>query len=297
MASISGAGSPAVRGVRGRKWLRFLRNPLPVIGLLLVLSFVLAALLAPWVAPHDPNAADLRNRLSPPSWLPGGSPEYLLGTDQLGRDVLSRLIHGSRVPLIVGFGSIIVTLVLGVTLGLAASYWRGIVESAIMRVVDTLLAIPNILLYLAAIGVAGPSLGSLILIISLVSWTTFARVVHSEVLSVRKREFVEAASALGAHHFRIILRHILPNVTASIIVVATLNVATIIVLEAALSFLGLGVPAPAVTWGAMLSDGRDYVATAWWMATFPGLCITLLGLGLIFIGDWLRDVLDPRLKA
>lgn len=266
------------------------------VGLALLALFVAAAILAPQLAPHDPSAPNLRYRLHPPAWA-GGEAQFLLGTDQLGRDILSRLIYGSRIALIVGLGAVALAATIGVAMGLISGYFGGAIDSAIMRLVDTLIAIPNVILYLTVLGVFGPSLLMLILVIGLVNWTTFARVVRAEVLSLKSREFVEAARASGQRTPIILLKHILPNVLAPIIVVATLNVATVIILEAALSFLGLGVQPPTVTWGRMLSDGRNYVATAWWLATFPGLCITLLCLALIFVGDRLRDLFDPRLRG
>lgn len=274
-----------------------LRSPTGLIGLCIVLLFVLIALLAPHIAPQDPGLSNLRARQLPPAWLPGGRAEHLLGTDQLGRDILSRLIYGSRVALIVGLGGVAVTSLVGVTLGLLAGYFGGRVDTLISRLIDTLLSIPNVLLYLVALGVFGPSLTMLILVIGFVNWTTFARVVRGEVIAVREREFVDAARANGARAARVILKHVLPSVSGAVMVVGTLNVATVIILEASLSFLGFGVQAPTVTWGRMLADGRDYLATAWWLATFPGVTITLLGLGLLFLGDWLRDLLDPRLRA
>lgn len=267
------------------------------LGALTVLAFIVCALLAPWLAPYDPNETDLLARSVPPAWLPGGEANHLLGTDQLGRDLLSRLMFGTRVALIVGFGGVALTGVIGVVLGLVSGYFGGWLDAVISGVTDTLLSIPNVLLYLAALGVFGPSLTMLILVIGLVNWTTFARVVRGEVLRVKNQEYVEAAVAFGQRTPLILVRHVLPNILAPVIVVATLNVATIVILEASLSFLGLGVQPPAVTWGRMLADGRDYLATAWWLATFPGLFITVLGLGLIFLGDWLRDVLDPRLRG
>ena len=280
--------------VLARRWIS---SPNAVVGTFLVLAFVVAALLAPVLAPFDPNATDLRARQIPPAWLDGGTSKHLLGTDQLGRDILSRLVFGSRIALIVGLGGVALTSVVGVTLGLLAGYFRGRVDVVISRVIDTLLAIPNVLLYLVALGVFGPSLTMLIIVIGCVNWTTFARVVRGEVMAVSEREFVDAARANGARDVRVMLRHVLPSVAAPILVVGTLNVATIIILEASLSFLGFGVQPPTVTWGRMLADGRDYLATAWWLATFPGVAITLLGLGLLFLGDWLRDVLDPRLRG
>ena len=198
--------------------------------------------------------------------------------------------------LLVGFGGVALSGVIGVLLGLVAGFYGGWLDGLVMRVIDTLIAIPNVILYLAVLGVFAPGLGVLVLVIGFINWTTFARVVRGEVLAVREREFVEAARASGQRRLVTAWRHVLPNILAPVIVIATLNVATIIVLESSLSFLGLGVQPPTVTWGQMLADGRDYVATAWWIATFPGLFITLLGLSLIFLGDWMRDVLDPRTR-
>ena len=291
------AAAPASRRRAPRLLRLWARSVTAVVGTALVLAFVVMAVFAPWVAPHPPNETDLRARQLPPAWIDGGRVEHLLGTDQLGRDLLSRLVYGSRIALLVGLGGVLLTAAVGVTLGLLAGYLGGRVDTVISRVIDTLLAIPPVLLYLVALGVFGPSLGMLVIIIGLVNWTTFARVVRGEVLSVGQREFVEAARANGARAARVMLRHVLPNVTAPILVVATLNVATVILLEASLSFLGFGVQPPTVTWGRMLADGRNYLATAWWLATFPGVAITLLGLGLLFVGDWLRDVLDPRLRG
>lgn len=266
------------------------------LGLVMLTIFVLMAIFAPWIAPHSPTAPNLLYRLTPPVWA-GGESQFILGTDQLGRDILSRLVFGSRIALLVGLGGVTLAATIGITLGLISGYFGGLADTIIMRFVDTLIAIPNVILYLTVLGVFGPSLWMLILVIGCINWTTFARVVRAEVLSVKEREFVEASRASGQRVHKIILRHVLPNVVAPIIVVATLNVATVIILEAALSFLGLGVQPPTVTWGRMLSDGRNYVATAWWLATFPGIFITLLCLSLIFMGDWLRDVLDPRIRG
>jgi peptide/nickel transport system permease protein len=275
---------------------RLLSSPIAAFGALVLVGFVVMAVLAPQLAPFDPTTPNLRARLAPPSW--GGGPEgHVLGTDHLGRDILSRLIYGSRIALLVGVAGVTLQAFLGITLGTLAGYFGGRVDVAISRLIDTLIAIPNTILYLTVLGVFGPSLVGLVLVIGFIGWTTFARVVRAETLSVRNREFVEAARALGQRTPQVLLRHVLPSIMAPIIVVATLNVATVIILEAALSFLGFGVQPPTVTWGRMLADGRNYVATAWWLATFPGLMITLLCLALIFLGDRLRDVLDPRLRG
>lgn len=280
-----------------KRWARDLARSGPAaLGLALLVGFVIMAIFAPQIAPHDPDKAYLLNRLMPPAWQEDGSAAFLLGTDQLGRDILSRIIYGSRVALSVGLLAVTIASIVGTTMGMVSGYFGGWVDTIIMRLVDTLLSIPNVLLYLTVLGVFGPSLRSLVLVIGLINWTTFARVVRGEVLSVKRRDYVEASRASGQRDHRILVSHILPNIVAPIIVVATLNVATVIILEAALSFLGLGVQAPAITWGRMLADGRNYVATAWWLATFPGLAITFVSLALIFLGDWMRDMLDPRMR-
>lgn len=273
---------------------RFRPNASSVIGALLVCAFVLMAFFGQQLAPHDPAGADITKRLLPPVWQSGGDSAHLLGTDQLGRDVLSRLLDGARVALIVGFSGAGLAALIGVTLGLTSGYFGGWWDVAVMRLVDTLMAIPNIVLYLAVIVVFGPSLGLLIAVIGCINWTGFARIVRAEVLSIRRREYVEAARASGQRTVATMTRHVLRNVTGPIIVVSTFSVATVIILEASLSFLGFGVQPPTVTWGRMLADGRNYVATAWWLSTFPGVFITLLTLGLILIGDRLRDAADPR---
>ncbi len=275
---------------------RLLGSPIAALGAFVLVAFLVMALFAPQLAPFEPTAPNLRTRLAPPAWA-GGPAQHFLGTDHLGRDILSRLIYGSRIALLVGVAGVTLQALLGITLGTLAGYFGGKLDVAISRLIDTLIAIPNTILYLTVLGVFGPSLVGLVLVIGFIGWTTFARVVRAETLSVRNREFVEAARALGQYTPIILLRHVLPAIMAPIIVVATLNVATVIILEASLSFLGFGVQPPTVTWGRMLADGRNYVATAWWLATFPGVFITFLCLSLIFLGDRLRDVLDPRLRG
>ena len=283
------------------RWVRsLLRSPVGLLGFVLVAGAVILAVGAPLLAPHDPTAFNFKGRLLPPSWL-GGEPGYFLGTDQLGRDLLSRLIFGTRISLAVGVIGVGISLLMGVTLGLISGYIGGLVDSFISRVIDTFMAIPFILLALAVVGVVGTSGGNsiliLVVVLGLANWVVFARVVRGEVLSVKNLEYVEAANALGQVSFRVIYKHVLPNVTAAIIVLATLQIATVIIAESSLSFLGLGVQPPTVTWGIMLADGRDHLATSWWLSTFPGIAITLTTLGMILLGDWLRDVLDPRMKT
>lgn len=276
-------------------WLRnFFRSPPGVIGLVVFALLLFCAFFGGLIAPHPPNQPDLVNRLAPPMWVDGGLSSYPLGTDQLGRDIFSRIISGTRLAMVVGFGSVALALVIGVTLGLLSVFGARWLEPVIMRVTDAIMAVPNILLYLTVLTVFGPSLPLLITVLGLINWTVFARIVRAESLRVRTSEYVEASFASGSGAVRTLVKHVLPNIMAPIIVVFTLNTATIILIEASLSFLGFGVQAPAITWGRMLSDGRDFVATAWWLATFPGAAITLLVLSLIFIGDSLRDALDPK---
>lgn len=278
----------------GRMWRQFVQSPLALLGAVTLALFFIMAAFAPFIAPYDPGDSQLLHRLESPTLSVEGEAPFLLGTDHLGRDMLSRLIYGSRIALIVGLGGVALSALVGVSVGLIAGYFGGWYDTFSMRVVDMLVSIPNVLLYLTILGVFGPSLTLLILVVGLINWTTFARVVRGEVLAIKQREFIEAARASGQRSFPTLLKHVLPNILAPIIVIATLDVAAVIILEASLSFLGLGVQPPTVTWGRMLADGRNYVATAWWVATFPGVFITLLCLSLIFIGDWLRDVLDPR---
>ncbi|MFM1652085.1 ABC transporter permease [Brevibacillus sp. B_LB10_24] len=279
------------RGIRS-----LLKSKTGTLGMLIIVIFTFMALFAGQLAPQDPAKQNVALRLKPPMWLEGGKADFPLGTDNLGRDILSRIIYGSQVSLLVGICSVIIAGLIGVLLGLVSGYFGGWIDMVIMRIVDAFLAIPNILFTLVILSVLGPGLVTLILVLGITNWTNYARIVRGEVLSIKERDFVRAARSVGARDARIIFTHILPNVASSFIVISTLSVATTIILEASLSFLGLGIQPPTVSWGGMLSDGRDYVATSWWIATFPGLAITLTVLGIIFLGDWLRDVLDPRMK-
>ncbi|MDC3728081.1 MULTISPECIES: ABC transporter permease [Rhodococcus] len=256
---------------------------------------VLTAVLAPILAPYDPTVMSAGDRLLPPVWSDGGSSTYLLGTDNLGRDILSRLIYGTQLTLLVSGIATIIAAVLGTALGLLCGYRAGSwIDAIVMRIVDASMAIPNILLVLVVVGALGTSATTLTLILGITGWIPFTRMIRSEVLSLRERDYVRAAHAIGLRDTTIVFKHILPNVAATIIVLATLAFGGNIVLEASLSFLGLGIQPPQVTWGYMLNEGRDYLATAWWISTFPGIAITLTVLGVLFTGDWLRDVLDPR---
>ncbi len=255
------------------------------------------AALASVLAPHDPNEINAINMFQPPMWIEGGSIEHILGTDNLGRDILSRIIYGSQISLLVGIASVVVAGIIGVTIGIVAGFYGGWIDSVLMRLVDSFLSIPNILFALVILSVFGPSVWTLIFVLGVTNWVNYARLVRGEVLSIKEREFVKAARSIGVKNWVIMYRHLLPNVASSFIVISTLSVATTIILEASLSFLGLGIQSPDISWGGILSDGRDYLATSWWLATFPGLAITVAVLGIIFLGDWLRDVLDPRSQS
>ncbi|MFA5569288.1 MAG: ABC transporter permease [Trueperaceae bacterium] len=270
------------------------KHPLAITGLVILLGFLVVTMLAPLLTPHDPLQQHLRARLLPPFWLPGGTLEYPLGTDQLGRDLLSRIIQGSRVAVLVAFGATTLVILVGTTVGLLSGFFGGLLDTATMRVVDVIISVPDIILYLTIIALAGPSLTLVIVVIGLVGWTTLARVVRSEVLTLRRREYVEAARALGQAELTSAFRQVLPNVLGTVVAIATLKASSVIIAESTLSYLGFGVQPPTITWGQLLAQGQQYVATAWWLSTFPGLAITLLSLSLIFLGNWLRDLFDPR---
>ena len=265
-------------------------------GVLILLVVVLCAVLAPIISPANPHEQLLSRSLKPPLWS-DGQRIYILGTDHLGRDFLSRLIYGTRVSLAVGFFAVFLTGSVGLLVGLVSGYFGGKVDFVFMRLVDLVLSFPFILLALATIAIVGPSLTVLILVMSMRIWVIYARVVRGEVLSLREQEFIQGARSIGSSHIRIIFRHILPNVLAPVIIIASIYLGRMIIIEAGLSFLGLGVPPPTPTWGGLLSDGKVYLYTAWWVVTFPGLAITITVLGSNLVGDWLRNVLDPRLNS
>jgi len=284
-----------------REWLvfgrRLARRRIALFGLIVVGLVIATALAAPWLSPFDPIAQDIGNRLKPPGWRDAGARLHLLGTDHLGRDLLARVIYGAQPALLVASAAVLISGVLGMVTGLVGGYFGGLVDDVLMRLADIQLAFPFILLAIAVIGVLGPSLPTIIIVIGVSSWVVYARVVRATVLTLREREFVQAARAIGDGDARILLRHVLPNALAPWLVVATLDMARVIVIESALSFLGLGVQPPAPTWGGMLADGRVYITTSWWLATFPGLAILVTVLGIQLFGDGLRDTLDPRLKV
>ena len=279
---------------RSRAWRKLAQNPAAIAGVLVLLVVVAAAVAAPWVAPQDPARQSLLRRFTPPVWAAGGQVAYPLGTDQVGRDILSRMIYGARISLLVGVAAVVVSLTVGVTMGLVSGFVGGRLDVVLMTVVDVTLSFPQLLLALAFVAALGPSLLTIIVVLGLTGWERYARVVRAEVLALREKDFIEAARAMGVGRARTLLRHVLPNTFSSIIVMSTLQVAQAILQEAALSFLGVGSGGTYPTWGQMIALGRDFVTVAWWLPTFPGLAILLTVLAINLVGDRLRDALDPR---
>jgi peptide/nickel transport system permease protein len=276
---------------------RLARRRTALFGLVVVAIVVFTSLTAPWLTPFDPVEQDIGERLKAPGARDAVGRLHPLGTDHLGRDLLARVIYGAQPALLVGFAAVVISGVLGMAAGLLGGYFGGWLDDVLMRLADIQLAFPFILLAIAVIGVLGASLKTIIIVIGVSSWVVYARVVRAAVFSLREREFVQAAQALGGRDVRVLIRHILPNALTPWLVVATLDMARVIVIESALSFLGLGVQPPTPTWGGMLADGRVYISTAWWLATFPGLAILITVLGINLFGDGLRDTLDPRLNV
>lgn len=285
--------TPAVEHATLRRLLRLRWGLLAAFVLTLIVA---SAVFAPWIAPHDPLTVNIRHRLAPPAWMEGGTAAHLFGTDQIGRDLLSRMIYGGRVSLVVGITAVLMAASIGVLLGLTAGYFRGNVDWLIMTLVNVMLTFPFILLALAVIAVLGASLKNMILVLGIAGWPIYARVVRAETLAIREREFVLAARALGMSHARVMFLQIAPNLTSVIVVIATLQVAQVIIAESFLSFLGLGIQPPTPAWGNMLGEGRVYMLNSWWIATFPGLAIFLTTLVINLMGNALRDWLDPHLK-
>jgi peptide/nickel transport system permease protein len=284
--------SAATAGRRARRVRR-----LAAAGVGFVVLLAVSAVAAPLLAPHDPARQSLRARLAAPTREAADGKAHLLGTDHLGRDVLSRMIFGSRVSLLVGFAAVLIGGLLGSVLGILAGFRGGWTDTAIMTVADAQLAFPFILLAIGIIAVLGPSFPTLIVVIGLSGWVSYARILRSQVLGLRSREFVDAIHALGGSMLRIVWKHILPNVMSSLVVVATLELARAIVLEATLSFLGLGIQPPTPSWGGMVQEGREYLDSAWWISTCPGLVLMSTSIVVSRTGDWLRDLLDPTLRG
>ncbi|MEK5444703.1 ABC transporter permease [Fredinandcohnia sp. FSL W7-1320] len=264
-------------------------------SIITLVLFIIIAVFAPLIAPHEPNAQNLLARLKPPIWAEGAEPGYLLGTDNLGRDILSRVIYGTRISILVGLLAVVISGTIGVFIGLLSGYYR-IFDGFMMRIADIQLAFPTILLALAIVAVLGGGLGNLIIVLGITGWVEYARVIRSEVLSMKTSDFVVAASTIGASDGRLLFRHILPNILAPIITIATFHVAATIIAESSLSFLGLGVPISIPSWGNMLSEGQLYVSSAWWMSLFPGLMIMFVVLAINILGDYIREGFNPNAK-
>ena len=300
-AALTRAKATGVAALPGRVLHALRRWPILPTAVLLVL--LVTGSLAPWIAPHDPISQSLRDRNAPPTWNgrwyeehPEARTRYVLGADQVGRDVLSRLVYGARISLLVGATSLAVGLVLGTALGLIAGYFGRHVDEVIMRLVDVWVSLPFLLLALVTAIVFGSSFRLVLVLLALLAWAPFVRNVRAEVLSLKEQDYVALARVAGASPLRIMVKHIMPGVISIVTVIASLQVGSLILAEASLSFLGIGIPAPTPAWGSMVADGRDYVATAWWVSFFPGLAIFLVVMSLNFLGDWLRDRLDPRLR-
>lgn len=274
----------------------FAANRTAVVSVAVVVLFALIALFAPLLAPHDPYESDLFRRLQPPGWMEDGDWAYPLGCDALGRDILSRAIYGARVSMFIGIAVMVVAACFGMVAGLLAGYLRGPIDIAISRIVDVLLGFPYLILAIGLMAVMGPGLGNIILALAIKEWVLPCRVVRAETLAAREMEYVEAARALGASRAHIMLREILPNILSPLIVVATFRMATIIIMEASLSFLGLGVQPPVPSWGSMIADGREFLLSAWWVSTLPGVLILALVLAINLASQGLRDAFDPRMR-
>lgn len=300
MAEATTGGSTIVQarpleaGHRRRVWSTLRRWP--VIPLIILGLLVFGAVFAPLIAPHSPTLATLRDRTKPPMWAEGGSSDHILGTDHQGRDILSRIIYGARISLVIAIVAVSVSLAAGTAMGLVSGYYGGLVDEVIMRFVDLIRSIPFLLVALVFVVVFGQSFTLLLILLSITAWTGYARQVRAEALQLREREYVQSAKIAGASSARIIYRHILPGVVSTITVISTLQVGSLILAEASLSFLGAGVPPPTPAWGSMVADGRNYLQRASWISTFPGIAILLTVVAFNFLGDWIRDRFDPRLR-
>lgn len=271
----------------------------PKAATFIFLLLLVCAIFSPWIAPYDPIKQNLGDSLKPPFWQKGGTFAHILGTDNLGRDILSRIIYGARISTIVGFGAVLFSGIMGTSLGIIAGYFGRKIDIVIMRLTDIMLSLPLTLVNIAIVAVIGPSLTNIIIVLAVTQWVGYTRIIRFEAMSLTKSEFIEMAIISGCRWWQILLVHVLPNVLNSAVVLATLDVGKMIVFEAGMSFLGLGVKPPTPTWGGMLADGRIYLTFAWWIATFPGIAIAITVLAGNLLGDWLRDELDPRhqLKA
>lgn len=277
------------------RWIkRTIRNPRVMAGSTGLLLLIIIALLPSLFAPTSPSQQDLRARFAPPAWIESGSDQHLLGTDRLGRDILSRAVYATRVSVLVGFSSVLISGLLGISLGVISGYLGGAADSIIMRLADIQLGIPSLLLVIAVAGILGPSLKNVILILAISGWVIYARTTRALVLSLKEQDFVQAARALGSSSTRTIVRHLVPNVLVPMIVIASQQMSLMILRESTLSFLGIGVPPSVPTWGSMIADGRVVIEYAWWVSAVPGLALLIAVLCINFLGDGLRDVIDQR---
>ena len=272
------------------------RRRLPIIPLSIIGVFVLMAILAPVLSPADPHSQSLRNRFKPPVWMEGGTTAHLLGTDRLGRDMLARIIWGSRVSLAAGVVTVLLASAFGAAVGLVAGYYGGRTDAALMRVTDATMSFPVILLALILAVTVGPSFTNVVVAIAVILWARYARVIRGQVLTLMGLDFIAQARIAGAGAWRIITRHLVPNTMNTLVVLVTLQVGYVIIVEASLSFLGAGIPPPTPAWGSMIAEGREFVTSAWWVSGLPGLAILLVVLAFNLLGDWLRDTLDPKLR-
>ncbi len=272
------------------------KHPSAWLGGIVILLYVAMAIIAPLLAPHSPIGTDLQLRLIPPFWQDGGTWSHFFGTDVLGMDLLSRIIYGARISLLIGFLAVGISVLIGVVLGMLAGYFRGFFDEIISRFAELLMAFPFLIFAIGIMAVLGPGFGNLLLALTFKGWVEFFRLVRGEMMVEKTKEYVEAATALGVSHLRIIISEILPNVVHSILVLGTLRLGYMIIMEASLSFLGLGIQPPTPAWGSMISAGRDYMMTAWWISTIPGIALLILVLSINLFGEGLRDVSDPRLK-
>ncbi len=290
--------------IRLRLWRRNLldfmddlrRHPLALLGGMIVLAYVVAAVFAPQITPHDPTMGNLRQRFLPPAWQEGGDTAYLLGTDDQGRDLLTRIIFGARISLVIGLLSVGISVLIGTALGCITGYFRGLIDDIISRFADLLLSFPYLIFAIGVMAFLGPGFVNLITALTFKGWVEFFRLVRGEMMAEKTKEYVEAARAVGQSHRAIIVSEILPNIIQSVFVLGTLRMGYMIIMEASLSFLGLGIQPPTPAWGSMVAAGRDYLLTAWWASTLPGIAILILVLSINLFGEGLRDILDPRLK-
>lgn len=295
----AGGGVVGLRGAVRRRQARSLfqqARKLPIAATTILLVVILTGIFASWLSPHNPIEGELSEALRPPFWEQGGSMDYILGTDQQGRDMLSRIIHGSRVSLVIGFMVVVLAGALGTVVALLAGYLGGKVDAVLMRVTDAILSMPFVLIAILLAAIFGSGLTNIIIILALTGWTNYARILRGEVLTMREADFVKLAVVDGCGQLRIMVQHIFPNVMNTLIVLSSLNLGRVIIAESSLSFLGIGVTPPTPAWGLMLADGRSYISSAWWLVTFPGLALLLTVLAVNLLGDWLRDALDPRLR-